>query len=246
MEEMENKILERAHTVACFETDANKILRPEAFMDWAQEMAQLHAERLHFGYDDFISRKLAWVVTRFYARFINPPKWKDAVTLRTWHKGLERIMSIRDFQILDKDGNVAVAATSSWVIVNIETRQFTREHFAVDRDGSVCKENAVEHSAEKVVMPREGVELVAEHVVAYSDIDMNGHTNNASYMGWAMDAVGLDVSLEREVMDFTINFNHESKAGERVSIYRACCGNDYYIEGRIADKAVFTTLIRFK
>lgn len=245
--DMEGKILERAHTVACFETDFNKIIRPEAFMDWAQELAQLHAEKLHFGYDDFISRDLAWVVTRFYARFINPPKWKDAVTLQTWHKGLERIMSIRDFRILDKDGNMAVAATSSWVIVNTRTRQFTREHFAIDKDESVCKENAVERSAEKVSMPRdEEPELAAEHIVSYSDIDMNGHTNNASYMRWAMDAVDREVSLNRCVSDFTINFNHESKAGECVSIYRVRKDNDFYIEGRIEDRTVFTTLIRFK
>ena len=243
---MEGKILERTHTVACFETDANKVIRPKAFMDWAQEMAQLHAEKLHFGYDDFISKNLAWVVTRFYARFVNPPKWKDTVTLQTWHKGLERVMSIRDFHIIDKDGAVAVAATSSWVIVNTQTRQFTRAHFAVDRDESVWKEDAVEHSAEKVTMPREGAELVARHKVSYSDIDVNGHTNNASYMGWAMDAVDEEISLNRQVLDFTINFNHESKAGECVSIYRARKDGDFYIEGKIDDRQVFAALIRFK
>ena len=243
---MDNKILERTHTVACFETDANKVLRPKSFMDWAQEMAELHAEQLHFGYEDFISRNLVWVVTRFYARFVNPPKWRDVVTLRTWHKGLERIMSIRDFQIIDKDGNVAVAATSSWVIVNIETRQFTRAHFSIDNDGSVCKDSAVEHSAEKVAMPREGQVHVADHIVSYSDIDMNGHANNASYMGWAMDAIEREVALNREVLDFTINFNHESKPGDCVSIFRCENENGHYVEGRIGDKSVFVSLIRFK
>lgn len=249
---MSQKIYEDSHVVACYETDSNMLLKPKAFMDWAQEIAQLHAEQLHFGYDDFISQNLAWVVTRFYARFVDPPKWKDVVTLRTWHKGLQRIMSVRDFQVLDSEGNVKVAATSSWVILNLETRQFSRAHFSIDGSDSVCTDSAVEHSADKVVMPQGGtkgfgeVEHIGDHIVSYSDTDMNHHANNASYMGWAMDAVGYDITSERQVLDFTINFNHEAKAKEYVSIYRCCRDNEYYIEGRSEGKSIFVALIRFK
>lgn len=243
------KIFEKPYVVPCFDTDSKKQVKPKSFMDWAQEAAQLHAEQLHFGYDDFIGKNLAWVVTRFYARFVDPPKWKDVVTIRTWHKGLHRVVSVRDFQVLDSCGNVRIAATSSWVILDLATRQFSKAHFGIDNSDSVCLDNAVEHTADKVSMPQKGfseVEHVSDHIVSYSDTDMNGHTNNASYMGWAMDAVGASVSMTRELLDFTVNFNHESKIDECVSIYRCYKDNEYYIEGKIEDKSVFTALIRFK
>lgn len=242
-------IYEQPHTIACFETDERKNLRAKAFMDWAQEIAQLHAEQLHFGYDDFIGRNLAWVVTRFYAKFVNPPRWKDKVVVRTWHRGLQRVMSVRDFQVLDSNGGVAVAATSSWVILDLATRQFSRAHFGIDSQDSICTDQAVGHSAEKVAMPKGAVpEHVSDHIVSYSDTDMNGHTNNASYIGWAMDAVGYEVTRDMDLDDFTVNFNHESKAGECVSIWRHAVpgGKEYYIEGRSDERSVFSALLRFK
>jgi hypothetical protein len=50
---------------------------------------------------------------------------------------------------------------------------------------------------------------------------MLGHANNAMYMQWAMDAVDYDIASTMPVREFTINFNHETKPGDVVSIYKA-------------------------
>ena len=92
-------------------------------------------------------------------------------------------------------------------------------------------------------------QLVGEHNVAYSDLDMNGHANNAMYMQWAMDAVNYEISATRAVKEFTINFNHEVKPQETVSIYKAIVeaedGRHVFVEGKVAEQSSFCVEIVF-
>ena len=237
-----NKLVEN-YTIPCYDTDASWRLKPVSFMNYAQEMANRHATILGFGYDDLIASKTAWVLSRMHIRFVNTPMWRDKVTLATWHKGLNRLFFVRDFQMKDELGNIRVEATTSWIVLNLETRRFVRDPKLID-EGSTCSDNAIEQPADKIQLPKD-VEptYVMNHVVSYSDVDMLGHTNNAMYMHWAMDAVDYDIASTRSIKEFTINFNRETRAGERVSIYRIMQdtedGLKVYVEGKVEGASSF-------
>ena len=47
------------HTIACYEADANQLLKPIAMLDWMQEIAGRDATKLGFGYDDLIQNNTA-------------------------------------------------------------------------------------------------------------------------------------------------------------------------------------------
>lgn len=237
------------HIVPCYDTDALGRMKPASFMNLAQEAAGLHAVHLGFGYDSLIVRNLAWILSRVHVEFPDVPMWRDNLTLTTWHKGLERLFFIRDFVVTDSEGKERVKATTSWLILNLETRRLVRDP-QLTEDGTVCSENATAGSAEKVQMPKDVVaEKVLEHVVAYSDVDTNAHANNAMYMQWAMDAVDYEMASTHPVKEFTINFNHETKAGDKVDIYRAVVEQEgvkhVFIEGKVGDVSAFTVEILF-
>jgi acyl-ACP thioesterase len=218
-------------------------------MDLAQEAAGLHAVYLGFGYDDLIKTNTAWILSRVNVKFIDTPLWRDDVTLTTWHKGLNRLFFLRDFVMTDKEGRERVKATTSWLVLNLETRSMVRDPKLME-EGTVCTDNAIETPADKVRMPRD-VEAVPvyERVVGYSDVDMLGHANNAMYMQWAMDAVDYELASSKPVKEFTINFNHEIKAGEKVTLYRACVekedGLHIFIEGKTEAASSFCVEIIF-
>ena len=236
-------------TIPCYNTDASWRLKPSAFMDLAQEAAGLHAVYLGFGYDDLIKAKTAWILSRVHVEFPDTPLWREEMTLTTWHKGLNRLFFIRDFVMTDKQGRERVKATTSWLVLNLETRSMVRDPNLVE-EGTICTENAIENPADKVRMPRD-VEAVPvyEHVVGYADVDMLGHANNAMYMQWAMDAVDYELASTKPVKEFTINFNHEIKAAEKVTLYRACVekedGLHVFIEGRTEEASSFCVEIIF-
>ena len=218
-------------------------------MDLAQEAAGLHAVELGFGYEDLIKNNTAWILSRVNIKFVDIPIWRDDITLTTWHKGANRLFFLRDFIMTDKDGKERVKATTSWLVLNLETRRLVRDPRLME-EGTVCTENVIETPADKVVMPKDvPAELVLEHAVAYSDVDMNNHTNNAMYMQWAMDAVDYEIASAKAVKEVTINFNRETKAGDVMAIYRACVekedGLHVYVEGKVEDASSFCVEIIF-
>ena len=236
-------------TIQCYETDASWRLKPASFMNFAQEAAGNHAVYLGFGYDDLIASNTAWILSRVHVEFVDTPKWKEDITLTTWHKGLNRLFFLRDFILTDKEGRTRVKATTSWLVLNLETRRLVRDPKLME-DGTVCTENVIETPADKVQMPKD-IEAahVMDHIVAYSDVDMNAHTNNAMYMQWAMDAVDYDIASTMPVREFTINFNHETKPGDVVSIYKARIiedeGRRVYVEGKVDGQSAFCVEIVF-
>ncbi len=236
-------------TIPCYNTDVACRLKPTAFMNIAQEAAGENAKHLGFGYDDLIKYNTAWILSRVHVEFVDTPEWKDEITLQTWHKGLDRLFYLRDFIMTDNEGKTRVKATTSWLILDLETRRMVR-HPEMNDMGKVCADHVIETPAEKVRMPRGAEpELVRTHEVSYSDIDNNGHTNNAMYMQWSMNSVGYEITSVRPVKEFTINFNHETKIGDKVNIYRVFeereDGLHVFVEGKVEDVSSYIVEIIF-
>ena len=237
------------HRLTCYETDAAWRLKPASFMNMAQEAAGCHAVELGFGYDDLIAKNTAWILSRVRVDFLDTPLWRENMTLTTWHKGLNRLFFLRDFIMTDSEGRERVKATTSWLVMNLETRRLVRDPNLME-DGTICTENAIETPADKVQMPKDKEPVfVMNHLVSYSDVDTNGHTNNAMYMHWAMDAVDYEISSLRPVKSFTINFNHETKPGDLVAISKVVVeqedGRHVFVEGKVDDTSAFCVEICF-
>lgn len=161
------------------------------------------------------------------------------------------------------DGEVLVKATTSWLVLNIDTRRIVRSAEISTED--ICLENAIEKSCGKVQIPSACEKVyIGDHIVSYSDVDLNGHTNNAMYLVWAMDAVGFSVTSAYPLKEVSINFNHETRPGEKVSLYRCALrpesqesttvgregghldeGRVYYIEGEVGGHSAFCAELKF-
>lgn len=215
----ENKFTQ-CFVIPCYDTDSQFRLRPSSFMDFAQEIANRHATVLGFGYDDLMRTRTAWVLSRMHIHFDEYPKWRDEVVLNTWHKGKNGLFWLRDFELKDAGGKTLVRATTSWLVLNIDTRHISRDTAILD-EGTACYENAIGETCGKIPVPG-GVEPVpiGSHKVAYSDVDMNSHTNNAKYLQWVTDALGYDFMTCGDIRDIKINFNGETRPGETVSMSR--------------------------
>ena len=236
--------------VPCYCTDASFYLKPAAFMDMAQEIAYWAAQELGFGYDDLHVHHTAWVLSRLHFHFEKLPKWRDDVRLYTWHKGEDGLFFLREFILQDAAGDCIVTGTSSWVVIDEQTRRLVRPEELRDKLNTGCLEDAIAERAPKVAMPRGAEpEPAGAHTVAYSDVDIIGHTNNARYMVWAMDCLDYGTVTGRRVRDAYINFNKETMPGAAVQLYRLQAEENgnlvYYVEGRVDDKSAFCVKLVF-
>ena len=142
----------------------------------------------------------------------------------------------------DKDGNRLAESTSSWVILDTAARSFVRpEHLKEIMTVPDGLGDALEEPAHKLVFPRSLEKRPAgQHTVCYSDVDIIGHTNNARYAVWAMDALEYEVVSERPVRELFINFNKETTPGQVVALSTAKENDDvFWVEGEVDGKQVF-------
>lgn len=236
----ENNKFRQELSIPCYDTDACFRLKPEAFMDLAQEIAFQAASVLGFGYDNLHVHHVTWVLSRMHVHFDSYPLWRDEVTLYTWHKGLNGLYFQRDFRLNDPSGKQLICCTSSWVVINEQTRRVVRPEEIVDKIKGAVMEDAIAEPAPKLQPAREGeAQWVMDHQVAYSDTDIVGHTNNARYVLWAMDALPYEQILSHPIRDLYINFIKETTPGQQVSIFRTVTPEGYDVEGRVEGKTVF-------
>ena len=240
-------------TIPCYDADASFHLKPSAFMDHAQELAYWAAQKLNFGYDDLQKHQTAWVLSRMHIKFQSLPRWRDETTLYTWHKGLDGLFFLRDFELRaagDTDfhdkSKVLAACTSSWIVMNMETRRLVRSEEVLDMVPATtqCNDDAIADRCAKVTIPGNlSAEVVGERKVSYSDVDIIGHTNNARYLIWAMDCLDYDEAACGPVKEIFISFNKETKPGETISLLKACdssgSSKSFFIEGKSEGKNCF-------
>ena len=242
-----SKTFSKDYTITCYEADANQLMRPTAMLDLMQEAANVNASTLGFGYDEMMNSNIAWVLSRIHVKFNSTPRWRDEVNLKTWHKGVSKLFYLRDFILSDKEGNPMVLATTSWLIIDMNTRRLVRNSDLALSDTAM---HAIETPADKVVVPVDiEPELVRKHPVTWSEIDTNGHVNNVKYAVWALDAVKLDDIKERPLKELLINYDAEVMPGDVVKISRVRQETEkgivYYITGKVSDKQNFSVKLVF-
>lgn len=246
---MAEKYIEK-HTVVCYEADSKQTLRPTALLDWMQEAAGRSADTLGFGYDDLIGSSTTWVLSRTHVRFYSYPKWRDEVTLRTWHKGASRLFYLRDFTLHNAEGELLADATTSWLIIDVNTHRLvtTRNTELAESAEKCVKEDAIVEPADKVSVPADAEsQLIGTHTVAWSDIDYVGHANNVKYLVWTMDALMGAGLCAGELKDVVINYDAEVRAGQTVELYYTP-GEDgvCYIQGKVDGRAHFAMRLTFE
>lgn len=224
--------------VPCYQTDRQGLLKPSGFMDMAQEIAYWAAEAMGFGYDSLHIHHTAWVMTRLHIQFLKPVCWRDGVTLFTWHKGYSGISFFRDFLMRNAAGETAIAATSSWVVIDERSRRMVKPEELLQLMQVEQPDHAIVEPAPKIILPKE-MEPAGEHTVSCTEIDINGHTNNACYVVWAIGCLPAEATLQ-PVKDLYVNFNKETTEGECVQLYRHHHDSNWVVEGRLDGKTCFS------
>lgn len=238
----------------CYMFDCNARLRPASFMDIAQSLAEKGSIQISATDPDLAPHHLAWVLARMTVRFDSLPWRYSSVTGETWHRGLDGLFYMRDYQLLDAAGAPAVRASSSWILMNLESRHIVFGS-KLPSDPSLAflvsgapqnPSRVLDEDCPKLVVPHDlPLELASSHQVVYSDLDYNGHTNNAKYTVWAMDALPSSFVSQHPLRAISLNFNLESHLGDVVDLYVASTSTVFYVVGKCADTQIFIAELVF-
>ncbi len=205
------------YKVYSYHTDFKQRLQLTSLLHFLQETAGNHASANGFGFDALGAAGHFWVLSRLKLEVLRYPKWKEELALRTWSKAPEALMGIRDFELIDGQGAVVAIASTAWLMVDINTRRPLRLEAFASQFPHVNDRHAFAQAPEKLEATPLDKPLPALEIRC-SDVDMNGHVNNACYVRWVLDSLPDLVQECKEIKTLEVNFLHESRAKQHYSV----------------------------
>ena len=185
-----------------------------------QDIAGMHAANLGASVARLHEElNLAWVLMRVRVEVDRYPVLGQEVIIETWPQA-PRALYERDYRIRDKGtGEVVVRAASTWIIMDLRTREIKRDKFLDYFGLEMDKERAVEGGVGRL-KPVACEELVFEKLMGFSDIDYNEHVNNAVYVEFIMDCFSIEEHRAREIKAIEMHYINEINAGDVLQIRR--------------------------
>jgi len=225
-------------TVKTYETDLNRRWKPSCFFQAMQQAATSHAASLGYDFDDLLKAGRVWILSRLKIRFDRFPTHDEAVSIRTWPKGIgQKLFFLRDFEFLAPDGEVLAAATSAWVLIDPERRRMLLPNtfdFNLPHNEGL---SALSEPLDKIAPPDDMPERLTVQA-GYSAVDMLGHVNNARYVEWACDSLPFDLHRTACLRSLQVNFLNEVRPGERISLRSGEQEGAWYVYGQNLDRGV--------
>ncbi len=241
----DNEVYNKQIEIFFRDCDINRKIKLSTVMGYASDIAgDDYADRGLTHYK-LVEAKQVFLLARYHYRFFRMPSVGEIVTFRTWEKGVESGYVLRDYEILDSNNEVCILISSTWIIVNPETRKIIRP-----KDFSLKKINISEYAIDcepcvKISFDDEKLKELGERVVYYSELDANGHLNNAVYGSIANDFLPCNFR-DKEIYDFYINYNREVKLDETIKLFGYEENKEYYMIGKLENKLCFTCKFVFK
>lgn len=143
----------------------------------------------------------------------------DEMFLTTIPTKINGITFFRDFFIKDKDNNLLVVCSTSWVLMNYVTRRILRPAEIIREVPSFPDESSdITFSRRFSFKDFPFSKRTNVRKVYYNNLDENNHFNNAETAAFAIDEVSDRLIGGESVKRFEIHFNHESKLNDELTI----------------------------
>lgn len=209
--------LEKDYRLRWMDFDRYGRIQPTTLLDIFQDLATAQAEDMGIGRDAMMAKGVFWVIVRMKLEIVKAPEYYQVVKVRTWPHTPTRFSFLRDFSVRDEDGELLVKASSEWVLMDAESRKFASVKDYYDGPNDFYEDRSFERKPRKVHDFEQGNLPVYTVVPSYSDIDLNGHVNNARYANYVIDA--LNPGEDGAMKTFQIDYRYEVRPGEPLEMH---------------------------
>jgi medium-chain acyl-[acyl-carrier-protein] hydrolase len=221
-------------TVHSFDADAFGLLSPAALAGYLQEAAGRSAESLGVGLTRLNALGLTWVLTRQQLVLDAPVRRGDPLTVETWPTGLDRLAALRDFR-LSRHGVEVGRALTTWLVMDLRTRLPRRPDRVLPPELRAPSDHVLPPATAPVPAP-EGPGMEKRFQVRYADIDANRHVTNASYIGWALEAVEEPIWQAQRLAALDVQFLAETTHGHSVRSRSAPAGDGSWLHAVVREE----------
>lgn len=242
-------VFRKKYIVGLSDADFKQRLKLSTLFGYFQDAASMAVENLGIGFNVMTEKfSVTWALVRIRVEIERYPKWNEEITVETWPQEPKKYDFDRDYAVLDSDGNVIIRAISTWILLDINTRELRKSEWIALKFPPFSKDRAIDCKLSKIRHSGE-LEMAYSKVIGYSDVDFNGHLNNSRYIDFIMDCFPVQSHKKYDVRSIEVNYINEAMPGEELVLYKdvsAVDANMIYIEGMNAsgDKTVFKAQVQ--
>ncbi|HEX2927618.1 MAG TPA: acyl-ACP thioesterase domain-containing protein [Ruminiclostridium sp.] len=214
-------LYKKSYHVEYGDTDYYKRLKLSSLFNYFQDVASLHSEIANLSIEKLQAEYgAAWVMIRILLDINRLPVSNENIQIETWPIQPRKMEIERNFIVRDMDGNILVSAVSGWVVLDMEKREMMKIDSVITQQYPVFLETKATDRKMGRLKPKGELQPVYKKHVGFSDIDINGHVNNAKYIDYISDCFSLEKHGEYNIKSIQVNYVNEAVAGDTISLYR--------------------------
>ncbi|KAL9456837.1 hypothetical protein AB3S75_005961 [Citrus x aurantiifolia] len=206
--------------VRSYEVGPDKTATLESILNLFQETALNHvwmSGLLSNGFGathGMMRNNLIWVVSRMQVEIDHYPIWGEVVEIDTWVGASGKNGMRRDWLIRSQaTGHIFARATSTWVMMNQQTRRLSKIPAEVRAEISpwfIDKQAIIEDVPEKISKLDDTAKYVNSDLKPKrSDLDMNHHVNNVKYVRWMLETIPDRILESNQLSGITLEYRRE-------------------------------------
>ena len=218
--------------------DLGGLWRPSAILTAMQETAGMHSHILGCGRETLVQKGVVWVLTRCEVQMEKEARMGSRLSIETFPMPLRRWFFPRYFVFRDEEGAQVGAAGTLWVLFDLEKRCMVAPGDvagAIPDNSDLTPPLGVPGPVPRLT----GETAASARTPVYSELDVNGHVNNARYADWLCDALGLEIMREYRVKTMRLSYAAEIRPGQAMELRLTRDGLAYHLTGSHEGKTHF-------
>ena len=197
------------------ETDRYGRLKPSAMLLYIQQTAGEHSDSYNLTYDALAQRGIFWAVIRHNIEITRLPRENEIIMLETWPMPTTRVAYPRSTVAYDEQGNVLFRSICLWILMDLNNRSMlVPGKSGVEVEGFLRGD---ELPTPKSLLPKPLQQHTPRQVV-FSDLDKNGHMNNARYLDWVQDLLPSDHHRDHPIQELTMSYINEALETQQLDL----------------------------
>ena len=186
-------------------------LKPASLLFLVQETAGQDCQRLQLDWDSLASHNLFWAIIRHRVQITRLPQKGETICLQTWPMPTTRVAYPRSVVAYDAGGQELFRSISLWVLMDLTSRVMVLP----GKSGIIVPGTlrGGELPSPPSLLPQT-LQLQSQRRVCFTDLDINGHMNNARYLDWVADLLPASFHKTHQIRDLTLGYVAEAREGD--------------------------------
>lgn len=182
-----------------------------------QEASNCHSNQVGYGLNQIPQTGYSWVLYQQRCHMYQRPGWGTKLTIRTWSRGADGVICLRDFEMLDEQGQRVAVATTAWLLVDAGSQKMIKIPAGMMEEYGTVEESVFDEPMKRLKMLPDAPRTW-EYTVLKRDIDINRHVNNLCYLDYAVESLPNGVEAA-EFNDVTIMYKKAAYLGDSIACF---------------------------